>query len=67
MFELYGSRKTITEVERNLLEAKQGKDESVDAYAARIRRLSITYWRESNQDFEFDRTNPPVYKFKLLV
>lgn len=43
LFEIYGDKKTITEVERLLTAAKQGKTESVDVYASRLRRLGIRY------------------------
>ena len=66
LFELYGSLKTITEVERNLLEAKQGKDESVDAYAARIRRLSITYFLFALAKF-FALKISPLLLLSLLI
>lgn len=43
LFEIFGDKKTITEVERNLMEIRQEKGESVDVYASRVRRLGIRY------------------------
>lgn len=43
LFEIYGEKRTLTEIERCLAESRQDNGESVDAYATRVRQLGIKY------------------------
>lgn len=43
LYQIYGRKTTLPEIERSLMEARQTIEESVDVFGARIRKLGVKY------------------------